>query len=102
MIGPQKPQNNPKKQKIKESENKKAYKKKVICQYKQSPKKFSELISTPKLPQLSPKKMKIPLKKTKNKKNQKTKIFKNEIYQFTLVNPQKLLRPHPDPKKISR
>ena len=27
-----------------------------------------------------------------------SKIFKNECHQFTLVNPKKLLRPHPDPK----
>ena len=40
-------------------------------------------------------------KNKKKSKNQKTKIFKNESYQFTLVNPKKLLRPHPDPKNIS-
>ena len=34
-------------------------------------------------------------------KNQKIKIFKNESYQFKLVNPKILLRPHLDPKDIS-
>ena len=43
------------------------------------------------------------ISKTKEKlKNQKNKIFKNESFQFTLVNPKTLLRPYPDPKKISR
>ena len=48
-IGPKKAQNNPKKQKLKKSENKIAYKKKVICQYKQSSKNFLDPISTQKL-----------------------------------------------------
>ena len=29
----------------------------------------------------------------------KQKKIRNESYQFTLVNPKKLLRPHPDTKK---
>ena len=85
----------PKSKKSKSQKTKKAYKKKIIFQYKQSPKNFSDPIG--------PKKIENELKKPKkNQKIRKPKFFKNEIYQFTLVNPQKLLRPHPDPKKISR
>ena len=40
-----------------------------------------------------------PKKQNKKIKSRKTKKIRNESYQFTLVNPKKLLRPHPDPKK---
>ena len=86
--GPKKPQNDPKKQNIKKSENKKSYKKLFR-------------------PHLSPKNNPIEHKKAENEtkktkqKNQKSenKKNRNESYQFTLVNPKKLLRPHPDTKK---
>ena len=38
--------------------------------------------------------------KQKNQKSENKKI-RNESYQFTLVNPKKLLRPHPDTKNIT-
>ena len=58
-------------------------------------------------PHLNPKNNPIEHKKAENEtkktkpKNQKSEIKKirNESYQFTLVNPKKLLRPHPDTKK---
>ena len=37
--------------------------------------------------------------KKKKFKSRKTKKIRNESYQFTLVNPKNLLRPHPDTKK---
>ena len=40
-----------------------------------------------------------PKKQNKKIKSRKTKKIRNESYQFTLVNPKKLLRPHPDTKK---
>ena len=41
-----------------------------------------------------------PKKQNQKIKSRKTKKIRNESYQFTLVNPKKLLRPHPDPKNI--
>ena len=66
---------------------------------KQSPKNFSDRISTPKLARQRPKKKENDLQKQEEIKKSKNKSFKNESYQFTLVNPKKLLRPHPDQKR---
>ena len=89
----------PKSKKSKSQETKKAYKNKVICHNKQSPKNFSDPISTPKLARQHPKKTKNDLQKQKEIKNQKTKIFTNESYQFTKVNPKNFSDPYPDQKK---